>query len=221
LGIKIKGDDNMKSNKLGALDLKTGRVYEDGVHVFDSIRKEEYTKKVRRIQKNLRENKFKELSLDDLELALKLHDRPKGVGSIKLDFGEDGYFTCRRDLNLVLELHDYTKAFLYSISHMITHDGRLKYGNNHLIPNVSKLKSYLGIANNKWNNFINPDIEKFNIMTKEKIDNKWCLLLNPIFATTTRTFTETMFIAFHSDLKKYLHPIEYLYLKKFYGIDMD
>jgi hypothetical protein len=165
-------------------------------------------------------NEPSKLELEDLVLLLKLESRPFSNETIKLDFSEDGYFTCKRNISMVLELHDHTKAFLYSISHMITHDGRLTYENNHIIPSMQKLKKYLEISNDKWNNYVLPDINKFNITTKEKIDNKWCILLNPIFASTTRKITETMFIAFHKDLKKYLHEIEYLYLKKFYGIEM-
>lgn len=109
---------------------------------------------------------------------------------------------------------------LYLISHMITHDGRLKYENNKIIPSISDLKKYLKISNDKWNKYIKPDIEKYKILKKENIDNKWCILLNPIYATTTRIVTETMFIAFHTELKEYLEHIDYLYLKKLHKIEV-
>jgi len=187
--------------------------------VIVSIQKEEREKEIKRLFNLLEINPAK-LTLEELVLLLRLQNLPTSPNSIKLDFADDGYFTCKRNLNIILELHDYTKAFLYSISHMITHDGRLKYGNNKIVPNISRLKEKLNISDKKWATYIKPDVEKFNIIVKEQIDKRWCLLLNPLFATTTRTFTETMFIAFHKDLKKYLHPIEYLYLKKFYSIEI-
>ena len=208
-----------KLDKVGHYNQETGEPLTQEEMVL--IQKEDNNKKIKRLF-HLLENEPNKLTPDELKILMKLQGRPTtDISKIKLDFGEDGYFTCKRDLNLVLELQDYTKAFLYSISHMITHDGRLKYNNNRIIPNQQKLKNYLQITNDKWNNFIKPDIEKFNIIVKEKIDNRWCILLNPIFATTARTFTETMFIAFHDDLKRYLHPLDYLYLKKFYNINLD
>jgi len=187
---------------------------------IEGIRRVENSEKVKRLYYLLEFDKDK-LSTDDLIILMKLEKRPTSVNSIKLNFSDDGYFTCKRNINIVRELNKYTKSFLYSISHMITHDGRLKYGNNRIVPSMQKLKAYLDIANEEWNKYIKPDINKFNIMVKEKIDNRWCILLNPIFATTTRTFSETMFLAFHKDLKKYLYPLEYMYLKKFYEIEVD
>ena len=208
-----------KLDKIGHYEINEG--FEVSREEFDAIQKEDNAKKIKRLF-YLLENDPSKLVSDEIIILMKMAKVPStSPTNIKLDFGDDGYFTCKRNLNMVMELHDYTKAFLYSISHMITHDGRLKYNNNRIIPNVSKLKTYLKISNDKWNSYVKPDIDEFNILTKEKIDNKWCILLNPIFATTTRTFTETMFIAFHSDLKRYLHPLEYLYLKKFYGIEVD
>lgn len=205
-----------KIDNVGYYDKRTG---EDlSKNIIDSIKKEEYANKIKQLC-IIRKNDPEKLSLDDLIILMKLEKRPTvSASEIKLNFEDDGYFTCRRDLNLVLNLHIYTKAFLYSISHMITHDGRLKYGNNKIISSISELKTYINLSNGQWNRHIKPDIEKYNIIKKEKIDNKWCLLLNPIYATTTRKITETMFIAFHEELKSYLHPLEYLYLKKFHGI---
>lgn len=184
--------------------------------VYNAIVEEERINKFKRLYR-LKNESPESLDLEEIELLIKMDEDLKkenktDVNKIKLDFREKGYFTCRRDLNLVLELDDYTKAFLYSISHMITHDGRLKYNNNRLVNNLGSLKIYLKISNDRWSKHIKPDIDKFNIISKEKIDNKWVLLLNPIFATTTREVTETMFIAFHKQLKEYLHPLQYLYL---------
>jgi len=125
----------------------------------------------------------------------------ESANEIKLNFEEDGYFTCRRDLNFVMELHDYTKAFLYSVSHMITHDGRLKYDNNRIIPSLHKLKDFLKISNEKWNKYIKPDVERCSILKKEKVNNVWYLFLNPIYAKH-QNFILTLDILnlFHNDI---------------------
>ena len=185
--------------------------------VVEEIIKEVTSNKVKLAFLKLREDENL-LTLEEIEMLRRLKSK---TGKVKLNFKSSGYIIQKRNLNNILKLNDYTKAFLYSMSHMITHDGRLKYENNRMIPSFAKLKDFLGIKNNKWNTHIKPDIEKFKILTKEKIDNKWCLLLNPIYATTTREVTETMFIAFHSELREYLDALDYLYLKRLYSIEVD
>lgn len=182
-----------KLDKIGYYDKETGE--ELSYDMFKNINKEEKTNLIKSLYFKL-EKEPNNLTVNDLVILMKLENRPTSPNTIKLDFGEDGYFTCKRDINLVLELHDYTKSFLYSISHMITHDGRLKYGNNKIIPSLNKLKEYLNISDGKWNRNIKIDIEKFNIIVKEKIDNTWCLLLNPIFATSNNFILRQ----FHIDL---------------------
>lgn len=149
--------------------------------IIESIQKEEHIRYIKELYYKLN-NCSDKLTLEDLSVLMKLQKRSTIV---KLDFGDDGYFIIKKDIEKTLELHEYTRSMLYCISHMITHDGRLKYGNNRIVPSLSKLKEYLKISNDKWNKYIKPDIEKYIILKKESIDNKWCILLNPIYATTT------------------------------------
>lgn len=207
---------NSKLKNLTIIDNNTAEILANGVELIENIKKEEHINYIKELYYKLN-NCSDKLTLEDLSVLMKLQKRST---IIKLDFEEDGYFIIKKDIQKTLELHEYTRSMLYCISHMITHDGRLKYENNRIIPSLSKLKEYLKISNDKWNKYIKPDINKFYILKKESIDNKWCILLNPIYATTTRIVTETMFIAFHEELKKYLDDIEYLYLKRLHKLEL-
>jgi len=207
---------NSKLKNLTIIDNNTAEILANGVELIENIKKEEHINYIKQVYYKL-SNTPDKLNLEELEFLMKIQKRST---IIKLDFEEDGYFIIKKDIQKTLELHEYTRSMLYCISHMITHDGRLKYENNRIIPSLSKLKEYLKISNDKWNKYIKPDIDKFNILKKESIDNKWCILLNPIYATTTRIVTETMFIAFHEELKKYLDNIEYLYLKRLHKLEL-
>ena len=207
---------NSKLKNLTIIDNNTAEILANGVELIENIKKEEHINYIKQVYYKL-SNTPDKLNLEELEFLMKIQKRST---IIKLDFEEDGYFIIKKDIKKTLELHEYTRSMLYCISHMITHDGRLKYENNRIIPSLSKLKEYLKISNDKWNKYIKPDIDKFNILKKESIDNKWCILLNPIYATTTRIVTETMFIAFHEELKKYLDNIEYLYLKRLHKLEL-
>ena len=207
---------NSKLKNLTIIDNNTAEILANGVELIENIKKEEHINYIKQVYYKL-SNTPDKLNLEELEFLMKIQKRST---IIKLDFEEDGYFIIKKDIKKTLELHEYTRSMLYCISHMITHEGRLKYENNRIIPSLSKLKEYLKISNDKWNKYIKPDIDKFNILKKESIDNKWCILLNPIYATTTRIVTETMFIAFHEELKKYLDNIEYLYLKRLHKLEL-
>lgn len=204
-----------KLNNIDYIDNRNGENIPK--EIFNSISREDRIKEIKKVYYIL-DNTPEKLTLEDLELLMKLGSR--NTNKIKLDFKDDGYFTCKRNHDTALKLNDYTKSLLYSITHMITHDGRLTYGNNKIVSSITDLKKYLKVSNDKWNIHIKPDIEKYNIIKKEKIDNKWCLLLNPLYATTTRVVTETLFIAFHKELKQNLHNLDYLYLKRFHGIEL-
>lgn len=42
---------------------------------------------------------------------------------------------------------------------------------------------------------------------------------HPLFAIKSRNITEYVFKCFFKELKEYLHPIDYIYLVKLYGIN--
>lgn len=127
------------------------------------------------------------------------------------------YFTCKKDFNFIRSLHDCTKSFLLLIYHMNIEENIIRYGNNKPIKSLGDLKKYLKISNDKWNKYIKLDIEKYNIIKKEKIDNKWYLLLNPIYSNI---YTKISFDVFKDVVKEKLNNFEYLKIKsKWYEID--
>jgi len=209
---------NSKLNKLGAVDLGTGMIYEDGLEVFESVKKEEFSNRINRIQKCIRDKNIENISLDDIELIMKLQKRSI---NIEIDFKKNNqkYFTIKDNFNICRDLDRNTKSMLYEISQLITHDNTITTKNNIALTNYIDLCDYLGISNNIWKRYISKDNTKYSILKKEKINNNWYLVLNPLFAVKSRNITEYVFKCFYRELKEYLHPTDYLYLVKLHGID--
>jgi hypothetical protein len=209
-----KKDEKIKIEDIDCINSETGEAIDSNMYI--NILKNDRNKKNRKLFYFL-EKYPEKLTLEDMIEIRKIMGKSK---NIKLDFSNDGYCVCKNDINKTLELSEATRAMLYCLSQMITYDGRLKYANNKIISSIEDLKKYLSISNGKWNRYIRPEIEKYNILKKEKIDNKTCIILNPIYATKDRKVTETMFICFHDELKEYLDFVDYLYLKKIYEIEL-
>jgi len=204
-------------NKLDNIELtskQTGEIL--NWDIITSIQDEERKRYTREIFWKY-ENDQSKLTIEDVLYLKKLN---KLSESVRLDFNKDKYFTVKNSLSFIKTISIHTRGVIYTTGHMITHDGRLKYGNNKLIEHFEDLRNHLGVSKKVWNTYVKKDIDEFEIIVKEKVNNKWCLLMNPIFAVKDRTVTETMFIAFHQSLNKYLHPIDYLYLKMKYNIEI-
>jgi len=195
-------------------DKSTGELLER--EIIKSISREDEKNRVRRLFSILKDNP-NELTLEELEELRSIKRLKK---RIKIDFSKDSFFTIKNSFEFIKNLSIHTRGVIYSIGHMITHDGRLKYGNNKLISNFEDLRLYLNVSKKIWSTFVKPDVDEYCILTKEKINNKWCILMNPLFAVKDRTVTETMFIAFHKELKEFLHPLDFLYLKKLHNIEI-
>jgi len=199
---------------IGFYNNKTGEDIKK--EIFLAIQKQENNKEITKLYNKAKDD-IDSLTLEELEDLRKLL---KLKGNISLDFTNDKYFTIKNNLDFIINLSIHTRGTIYTIGHMITHDGRIKYNNNRLISNFDDLRNYLNINKTTWSRHIKPDIDAFQIIVKEKLNNKWCLLMNPIFAVKDRSVTETMFIAFHESLEEYLHPIDYLYLCRLHNINL-
>ena len=108
---------------------------------------------------------------------------------------------------------------LYEISQLITYDNIIISKNNKPISNFKSMCEYLDISSSIWKKYISKDNSKFNIIKKEKINNKTYLVLNPLFAIKSRNISEYIFKCFYKELKEHLHNTDYLYLVKLHGID--
>jgi len=203
-----------KMDNVGYYNKKTGEPIEE--NIVNSIKDEDRRRYITKLFYTLKNNP-RDLTIDNMNELRRL---AKLKDTIKLDFKKDAYFTVKNSFEFIRELSIHSRGVIYTIGHMITHDGRLKYKNNHLVANFENLREYLNVSKKVWSTYVKPDIDKYNIIVKEKVNNKWCLLINPLFAVKDRTVTETMFIAFYESLEQYLHPIDFLYLKKLHGIEV-
>lgn len=206
-----------KLERVGYFDKETGESLTKDI--VSNIEREEIKNKISEIYFCLENQELDKISLEDLELLMKLHKR--SLVNVSLDFNnqKEKYFIIKSNREISKKLNPATKGFLYDVSQMITHDNTIVMDNNTPIKTYKQLCEYLNLSYNTFRHLIKKDIEEFNILRKEKIRNNYYLVLNPLFSLKSRNVTEYMFKCFYKELKAYLHPIDYLYLVKLYGLD--
>jgi len=97
----------------------------------------------------------------------------------------------------------------------------LMYQNNKPIESFEKLREELNITISTWKKNVMPEINKFNIVKKEKINGANYLVLNPLYSVKSRGINEYVFKCFHSELMEYIHPMQYILLSKVYSVNID
>lgn len=155
------------------------------------------------------------LTLEELKSLMKANRRDC---NIKLDLDE--YFIVNNNSKLLMELNSDTVKVITICSQMISFDGRIKFHNNKLIETFKDLRNFFGLKESNWKKKVMPDIREHNIIKKESIDNRNCLLLNPMFSLKNRVISETIFIGFNKEIKEKLNPLDFAYLKKMYSIEI-
>ena len=208
-----------KTDNIGYFNLDTGELVEK--RIVKAMESEEYGRKVKNIFDKLKNCEIEELSLNEVEIALKVI----GIShnNIQLDLTKDGgrYFIINDNSELILSLNIYMSGVLAKVYPLITHDNTLITRNNRPIQSFNKLREYLNISDSTWRRHIIPEIRKHNIIKSEKIDNKNYLVLNPLFSVKNRAITEYVFKCFYNELIRYLHPLQHLLLAKTYGVAVD
>jgi len=204
-------------------DAKTGIVYGDAREVVESVKREEESRRRKFLYDKL-DNNPEEMTRDEVFELRKLKKKSNKEPKIFIDFNIDKdrpeeYFLMKKNKNIVDKFDLQTKGALYIMSMSITHSGFLVYENNVGLKTFNDLKKLVGATDYVWKNTIWKEIKKHNIVIKQKIRGKWCLVMNPIFSVKNREITDYMFICFHKEIKEYLEPLDYLYLIHHHGID--
>ena len=184
----------------------------------EKLMKDDFSNKLKIIYNKIYNGKLDELSLNDLETIMKIEKRSTSV-SIDFKENEGSFFIIKENRRLCKDLTMQTKSVLYEIQQSITHDNTIVTLNNRPISSYKDLCDYIGISYSIWKRHISKDNSKYKIIRKEPINGKSYLVLNPLFSVKSRNITEYTFKCFYDILKEYLHPIDYLYLVKLYGID--
>lgn len=205
-----------KLEKIGAYELETG-VYVETKTLRELV-KEENIQNVLKIFSLIRAEKFDELTLEDIALALSVNNINQNI-KIDLTRKKLKYFVMSDNFNISKKLTINTKSLLWEISQLITHDNTIVTQQGKPISDFRELSEYLEVSYNLFLRKVSPDLKKFNIIKKEKIRGKFYLVLNPLFSMKNRNISEYMFKCFYSELKELLHPLEYLYLVKLHGLD--
>ena len=199
-----------KLERFDITDNETGELIE-GKIIHDLILDEE------RIRRGL----LKKKAIEDPD-SMSLSEIEEYLGSrnkIKLDFKEDGFFSVKVN-DFTLELNIRTRGLLFTIGEFMTNEGRILYRNSKPVKSLNALRILTNISVNDWKKYVKPDIDKYKLIKKEKIDGVSYFIPNPLFLFKDRVISETMFIAYHKELKERLSYIEYLYLYKKHGIDV-
>lgn len=172
----------------------------------------------RKQERRLLEGRFSKepmsLSVEELEFLL------GGKKNVKLDYSGDGYFTVKNSGD-AKELDIVTKGVLYELGNYMTLDGRLVYGNNKPVRTLESVRMLVGVSRSNWDRKVNVDIRKYSLIRREVIGGDSYYIMNPLFVVKDRNINETVFIAFHRELKGYLMEYEYYYLCKKFGIIPD
>lgn len=172
----------------------------------------------RKRERRLLEGRFSKepmsLSVEELEFLL------GGKKNVKLDYSGEGYFTVKNSSD-AKELDIVTKGVLYELGNYMTLDGRLVYGNNKPVRTLEGVRMLVGVSRSNWDRKVNVDIRKYSLIRREVIGGDSYYIMNPLFVVKDRNINETVFIAFHRELKGYLMEYEYYYLCKKFGIIPD
>ena len=208
-----------KTDNIGYFNLDTGELVEK--RIVKAMESEEYGRKVKNIFDKLKNCDIENLSLNEVEIALKVI----GIShnNIQLDLAKNGesYFIIKNNRRITKGLNLDIKGVLYEIQQLITHNNAIVKENNASITNFTQLREYLGVSESIWKRNIMPSITKFNIIKKEKINDKFYLILNPLFSVKSRGVGEYVFKCFYEELIHYLHPMQHLLLAKMYGVNVD
>lgn len=163
------------------------------------------------------ENKPDELDLEEIKLLRKsIFKRKKDFVNLKY---EKGFYMVSHDVREYLgELSWDTRGILQEVGFMVNSEGTLKYKNNRPVRTFTDLQQELNISDGVWRK-VKIEIDKFEIIKREKIDGEWYLALNPMYQSNSYEITYFKFLCFGKLLKdKYLDKIDYLYLCKLFDI---
>lgn len=208
-----ESDIMSKSEKLGAVNLETGEFYEDGFNIFKSIELEEIKSKYREIYNKLQNNPL-DLNTEELEI-LKKKKGDRESHSVNLKYEKGFYMTSCSEEDLFSKLDVMTVYILHMCAYRMNKEGVLKYKNGRPIKSFKDLREFFNLSYHKWRP-IEKDINDFKLIKEQDHDNEKVLVINPLYKSSDYRITFYKFMAFHNELKEYLHPIDYLYLcKKF------
>ena len=142
------------------------------------------------ILKKVFDENYTNLTFEQIELLRDEHhkkNKTKGYDKNKVNiFYEDGFAMIPKGK----EIQDIKRSMPYDIRGILDElsmstnkNGIIVNDGNYAIRTISELCEYLKISRKIWNNFKQYN-EKYNILKKEKINNKWYLVLSPIFSST-------------------------------------
>lgn len=107
------------------------------------------------------------------------------------------------------------QGIVQKLGRSINKNGCIIYDNNRPVQNISDLLGFLKITRKIWNKFSEYN-DKFLIIKKEKIDNVWYLVMNPMFYSGNYEITYFRFLVFGRFLKEnnYINELDYAILCK-------
>lgn len=194
-------------------DAETGELLVEG----NSNAVKGYLKDEEKRQQEAIIGKIKNDELDDItyEDMVKLLN---GKSTVYLDFSGDGY-TITPNNKYAHQISDITAGMIYKLSNgYISWEARLVYGNGRPITKYSQIREILNMNTHNWYKYVKPDIDKYNIITREEIRDNVYFIVNPMFMFKSRMITETIFLAFHEELEEVISKFEYLLLCKKFNI---
>ena len=156
------------------------------------------------------------LDLDEIILIRKICFK-KRKEFVNLEYSK-GFYMVSNDIREILSELDYTtRGVLQEIGFMVNAEGTLRYRNHKPIRTFTDLQIEAKVSEGVWRK-VKPIFGKLEIIKREKINEEWYLVLNPLYQSNSYKITYFKFLCFGKFLKEKLHKIDYLYLCKLFEI---
>lgn len=156
------------------------------------------------------------LDLDEIILIRKICFK-KRKEFVNLEYSK-GFYMVSNDIREILSGLDYTtRGVLQEIGFMVNAEGTLRYRNHKPIRTFTDLQIEAKVSEGVWRK-VKPIFDKLEIIKREKINDEWYLVLNPLYQSNSYKITYFKFLCFGKLLKEKLDKIDYLYLCKLFEI---
>jgi len=210
-----------KSEKIGYYNNETGEILSEDI--VDAIKNEEKSNYYKQLFWKYKNNK-NELSLSEIEElrgVIKKRElaRQRNKKAVYLKYSDGFYMVANNTEDNLKQLSFEANGFLHLLGFNINKSGVIIYKNNKNIRSFEKLRLLLGVSERVWRR-IKKELDEFNVIKKERVNNEIVLIVNPKYLGTSYEVTEYKFMVWHTYFKEYLDDIDYLYLVKQFGIDL-
>lgn len=191
-----------------------GEILENGQEIYDSIKREERIKEIKRIE-YLINNEPNKLSLIDIEKYMQLND----ISPSKIE-GFSAYHQINENFDtLLFETGITMKSYYYFnflVAHYCSNCYTLKFKNEVNITKDAQIQEKLNLSERQWRE-IKAELLKLNIIKVITFDKIKYYKVNPCYIGKKKILTTHTYHAFRDDLIKFklINKVQVIYWDKY------